>query len=160
MLVLVAIGALGKLDLELGCCPGWYVAFGTTDFSVCSFQRISAGGVVLHCKVGWLPAFHRMAGLTFAAIFALGKLASVRIRFMASRAQRMRHRGLEIPAAMAGAAVNRAVLAQQRESCFGMVKLRTHSSRGKLFPARGGMAGRAIFLESSMMRVCVACGTG
>lgn len=101
-----------------------------------------------------------MAGLALAPVFALGELSAVRIGLVAVRAERVRKRLFEVSAVMAGSAVNRAVLAEQRKRGLGMVKLRAQASSRQLFPTGSGMAGNAAFHESPMMRVGMARRTG
>lgn len=81
-----------------------------------------------------------MTGFAPAAVFALSELSAVRIGAVAVGTLRMRHRGLKVPAAMAGFAADLTVFALQREGGFVVIELRAHAGDGKMLPSAGGVA--------------------
>lgn len=128
--VLVAVGAEREFDFEFGRLAGRDMTLGAFDLRMRTIERISAGGVVLHGKLCWLPAFHGVAGFTLVSAFAFCELAFMRIRLMAVRTERERDFGFEVATVVAFGAIHFGMQAQQREVGFGMVELRTESSCG------------------------------
>lgn len=135
MLVLVAIGAQRKPDFVPCRRTLGDMALCALDLGVGSRQRVIAGAVILHGKGGGLPAIRGVAGLALAAIFALGKLAAMRIRSVAIRAELIGNGRLKVAAAMAGLAMQGSVLSEQRELGLVMIELRAYSR--DLLPAGG-----------------------
>lgn len=129
MLVFVTVRALGELDLKLSCCSPRNMALRALDFSVRAIQGIAARCVVLHRESRRRPSVNRMAGFALVAVFALGELTVMWIRFVTIRAKLVWYRRLEIPAAVTGGAIHRAMLAAQRKVGFIMIKLRAYSGR-------------------------------
>ena len=129
MLVLMTVGALRELDFELCCHSGRNVAPGALHAGMRALKRIGTCRMVLHAEPGRFPTVNDVAGLALVAVFALGELPAVRIGFVTVRAERVRQRLLEVPAVVAGATIDRAMLPQQRKRRLGMVELRTHARR-------------------------------
>ena len=111
MLIAVAIRSALELDFEESVFSFWDMTLGTLQACVSALQGIGAGSMILNSEFRWLPSIHGVAGRAFCTALTLGKLAVMRIRFVAVHALLEGERLFKIPAAVALDAVHRCVLA-------------------------------------------------
>ena len=135
MFVLVAISAQCEVDFVPCRRTLGNMALCASDLGVRSLERVVAGAVILHGKGRGLPAIHGVAGLALAAVFALGKLAAVRIGSVAIRAELVGNGRLQVAAVVACLAMQVSMLSEQREVSLVMIELRAYSR--DLLPAGG-----------------------
>ena len=114
MLIGVTVRTALELDFEQGVLAFRNVALCALQARMRALQRVSAGGVLLHRERRWLPAIHRVAGGTLAAIRTLGELAFMRVRPVAIHALLECERLFEVSIGMALPAIHAHVLALQR----------------------------------------------
>lgn len=111
------------------------MALRTLKASVATLQRVRRGRVFLDREFRRLPALHRVTGRALSLIGALGKLALVRVRFMAVHALGKDQRFLEIAARVALSAIDTRVLSFQRELRFRVIEMLVHRLQRNLLPA-------------------------
>lgn len=156
MLVTVAVRATLKLDLEQRVLALGDVALRASQTGVTALQRISAGGVLLHCKERGPPSLHVVAGCAFALVRALGELAIVGIGFVAIHTLLEGDRLLEISIGVALRAIHGRMVPFQRKLRFRVVEPLIDQRQRYRLPARGAMAGLAALREAAAMRILVA----
>ncbi len=158
MLIGMAIGATLKFDFELRVLAPGNVALRAQQFGVSTLERIIGLRVVLRGESRRLESLHCVARGTLALVRTSGKLALVRIGFMAVHALGKDERLLEIPADVAFGATDFAVLAQQRVLRLGMIEVLIESTGRDLLPSAGIVTSLASLLEAAVMRVRVTIG--
>ena len=159
VLVRVAIGAAVELHFEKRVLGFWNMTLRALQTSMSTLQRIRARGVLLYRECRRLPALHRMAGSAFPGVRTLGKLAVVRIGFVAVHALGKCEWFLEVSAGMALGTIHDGVLAFQRKFRLGVIEAFVHRLQRNLFPPVRVVARLATLSEAPMVRVFVAIGT-
>lgn len=155
MLVLVAVGALGKVDLEERRPPRGNVALLALNGGMFSLERISAGSVLFHGECRWLEPIDRVAARTFSAVGTFYKLSAVRIRLVAIAALRMRDRPLKVRPDVAALAAHAGVFSEQRVCRLRVIELCAQRLAGHLFPAACSMTGLACSRHRSAVWISV-----
>jgi hypothetical protein len=124
MRVLMTVKAQRKLHLVDCCLSGWNVALRAQGVGVLFAQRESGLIVLRESILRWLKVVHGMAGLACTLIGPFGKLAIVRIWFMAVGTELECNRFLEVAAVVTGFAVYLGVFALKRILGGRVVELR------------------------------------
>jgi len=155
VLVLVAIGAVRKLDLEERVLAFGNMTLGTFDREVFPFERISGSGMIFCRKGRRLKTIHGVAGRAFRPLGPLHELPIMWIGLVAIHALRERDRLFEISTSVAERAIHRRMLALQRVLGLRVIEVPTHRSQRNSFPAFGAVAGLAALRETAVVRIGV-----
>ena len=99
-----------------------FVAIRALHFDVALFQGKSGFAMLCYTKCSPFEILNGVAFVTIAPFGASGKLASMRIRFVAILAVRKSQRLFEISAEMAGVAGDCGMFSQKRKSSLGMLE--------------------------------------
>ena len=152
VLVLVAIGAVRKLDLEERVLAFGNMTLGAFDREVFPFERISGSGMIFCRKGRRFKTIHGVAGRALRTPGPLRELAIMWIGLVAIHALRERDRLFEISTSVAERAIHRRMLALQRILGIRVIEVPTHRSQRNSFPAFGAVAGLAALRETAVVR--------
>lgn len=120
--VIMAIEALGKLDLEARVSASRDVAPCAVDIRMFSDERVKSRRVLFHPERRGFESVHVVAGLAAPAVRSFYKLITVGARFVTVSAILERNWFLEIAAGVALLATNFPVLSKQWVLCFGVIE--------------------------------------
>jgi len=124
-----------------------------------ALQRIRCRSVLLQRESGGLPSVQIVAGGALPTIRPLSKLSVVRIGLVAIHAPGKGQWLFKIAVGVALRAVHADMFSGQRKFCFGVIKTLIHRAQRNFLPASGIVAGLALLLKTSAMRIPVAIGT-
>ena len=156
VVILVAIDAARKLDLEERVFAFGDMTLGAFDGKVFSFERICGTGMIFRGKGRGFEAVHSVARRALRPAGPLGELAVMWIGLVTIHARCERDRLLEISASVAEGAIHGRVLPQQGILRLRVIEVPAHRSQRNSFPAFGGVAGLAALRETAVVRIRMA----
>jgi len=156
VVILVAIGATLKLDLEECVFAFWDMTLGALDGEMLSLEGIGRSGVKLGRKRRRLEALHRMAGRALRTSGPLSELAVMGIGLVTIHAGGECDRLLEISARVAERTIHGRVFPLQGILGLRVIEVPVHGSQRHSLPAFGVVARLAALRETAMVYVRVA----